>query len=156
MIDLETRSIRAQILQKLGERCQNLLALLPNGSDGEPSVFWARRGLSPSELPAIVVNPEVESGDRTFGEDQLTMPVTFSMACLLGNNNAVDLGEFLLAEMRRQIPDTDTTLGDLAKTIRYVQGGSDDYPERDDQALVVSATFEIDYETVKNNPNEGV
>ena len=32
MIDLETQSIRAQILQKFGERCQALLVLLPGGA----------------------------------------------------------------------------------------------------------------------------
>jgi len=156
MINLDTQSIRAQILQKLGERCQALLVLLPNESDVEADVYWARRSLSPQELPAVVVTPEPESNDRTFDEDQLIVPVTISLACLLGSHNAVDLAEALLAELRRQIPLDDPTLGGLAKNMRYVGGGTDDYPERDDQALVVNATFEIDYETIANKPEEGV
>ena len=84
------------------------------------------------------------------------MPVTISLACLLGEYNAVDLSEFLLAELRRQMPLGDPSLGGLAQDLRYVQGGVDDYPEEDEQALVVNATFEIDYETTANNPDEGV
>ncbi|MCK4620721.1 MAG: hypothetical protein KAT62_00760 [Desulfuromonadales bacterium] len=156
MIYLETQSIRAQILQKLGERCQALLVLLPGGADTEPEVLWARQSLHPTELPAAVVNPHPEDADRTYGVDQLTMPVTISLACLLGEHNAVDLSESLLAEIRKRVPLDDPTLGGLAQDLRYVQGGTDDYPTEDDQALVVNATFEIDYETTINNPDEGV
>lgn len=156
MIDLDTQSIRARIVQTLGERCQSLLVLLPGGSDTEPEVYWARQSLRPQELPAAVVNPQPEVGERCYGIDQLTMPVTISLACLLGEHNAVDLAESLLAEIRKQIPLDDPTLGGLAQDLRYVQGGVDDYPEEDEQALVVNATFEIDYETTANNPDEGV
>ena len=155
MIDLDTQSIRAQILQALGERCQALLVLLPGGSDAEAEVHWARQSLRPQELPAAVVNPQPETGERSYGIDRLTMPVTISLACLLGEYNAVDLSEHLLAELRKQVPLEDPTLGGLAHDLRYVQGGVDDYPEEDDQALVVNATFEIDYETTINNPDEG-
>jgi len=156
MIDLDTKSIRARILQTLGERCQSLLVLLPGGSDIEPEVYWARQSLRPQELPAAVVNPQPEAGERSYGIDRLTMPVTISLACLLGEHNAVDLAESLLAEIRKQVPLNDPTLGGLVQDLRYVQGGVDDYPEEDDQALVVNATFEIDYETTANNPDEGV
>ena len=156
MIDLETQSIRAQILQQLGERCQSLLVLLPGGGDSEAEVYWARQSLSSQELPAAVVNPQPETGERSYGIDHLTMPVTISLACLLGEYNAVDLSEFLLAELRRQVPLDDPSLGGLAQDLRYVQGGVDDYPEEDEQTLVVNATFEIDYETTANNPDEGV
>lgn len=156
MIDLDTQSIRAQILQKIGERAQLLLAILPNGSENEASVYWARRSLKPQELPAAVVTPQPETGERTYGVDQLTMPVTISLACLRGTLNAVDLAEHLLAELRKQIAQDDPKFGGLAQDLRYVQGGVDDYPEEDEQALVVSAAFEIDYETTANNPDEGV
>ena len=156
MINLETQSIRAQILQVLGERCQALLVLLPGGSDSEAEVYWARQSLKPQELPAAVVNPQPETGEMGYGFDRLTMPVTISLACLLGEQNPVDLSEYLLAELRKQVPLEDPTLGGLAQDLRYVQGGVDDYPEEDEQALVVNATFEIYYETTINNPDEGV
>lgn len=155
MIDLETQSIRAQILQRIGERCQALLVLLPGGSDSEAEVYWARQSLSPQELPAAVVTPQPETGEMGYGFDRLTLPVTISLACLLGEQNPVDLSEYLLAELRKQVPLEDPTLDGLAQDLRYVQGGVDDYPEEDDQALVVNATFEIYYETTINNPDEG-
>jgi len=156
MIDLDTQSIRAQILQTIGERCQALLVLLPGGADAEAEVFWARQSLEPSELPACVVTPQPEVAERTTGADQLTMEVMISLVCLLGNHNAVDLAESLLAELRQQIPADDSTIGGLAQALRYVGGGTDDYPQADDQALVVPAVFEVDYETESNNPDEGV
>ena len=156
MIDLETQSIRAQILQKIGERCQALLVLLPCGNDTEPEIYWARQSLHPTELPACVITPEPETGERLYGVDSLVMPVTISLACLLGEYNAVDLAESLLSELRKQIPLDDSTLDGLAQDLRYIQGGVDDYPETDDQALVVTAMFEINYETTINNPDEGV
>ena len=154
MIDLDSQSVRAKILQIIGERCQALLVLLPGGADAEPTVLWARQSLSPTELPAVVVTPQPEDGERLYGIDKLTMPVTISLACLLGDHNPVDLAESLLAELRQQVPLEDPTLGGLAQDVRYVQGGVDDYPEQDDQALVVTATFEIEYETEINKPNE--
>ena len=156
MIDLDTQSIRAQILQKIAMRCESLLALLPKSGDIEPQVFWARRQLLPEELPAAVVTPELETGERTTGVDQLTMAVTVSLVCLIGEHNAVDLSEYLLAELRRQIPLDDTTLDGLAQDIRYVEGGVNDYPDKDEQGLSVFAAFEIEYETESNNPDKGV
>jgi len=156
MTDLETQSIRAKILQAIGDRCQSLLVKLPSGKWADAQVFWGRQSLDPEELPAGVVTPEPETGERTFDSDELTMPVTISLACLLGNDNAVDLAESLLAELRRQVPLDDETLDGLAKEIRYVGGGTSDYPERDDQSLVVTATFEIDYATAANNPEESI
>ena len=156
MIDLDTQSIRAKILQKIGERCQALLVLLPGGDDAEADVLWARQSLHPTELPACVVTPQPEETERGYGYDRLVMPVTISLACLLGEHTAVDLAESLLSEIRKQVPLDDSTLGALAEDLRYVQGGVDDFPEDQDQALVVNATFEIIYETEANNPDEGV
>lgn len=157
MIDLNTQSIRAQILQKIAMRCESLLALLPNDGDIEPQIFWARQQLLPDELPAAVVTPEPESGDRSsYGSDLLTMPVTISLVCLIGLHNAVDLAEYLLAEMKGRIPLDDQTFDGLAQDIRFVQGGVNDYPDEDEQGLSVFAVFEIDYETEINNPDKGV
>jgi hypothetical protein len=157
MIDLQTQSIRAKILQVIGERCQDLLVLLPSDGEVEPDVYWARQQLLPTEVPAAVVTPKPdEPGDQGHGFDRLTMPVSISLACLIGNHNPLDLSEMLLAEMREKIPLSDQTLGGLARDVRYMGGGVDDYPEQDEQALVVTTIFEIDYETELNNPNTGV
>jgi hypothetical protein len=156
MIDLTAQSIRAQILQAVGVRCQALLVPLPDETSSTAEVYWARQSLRPEELPAVVVTPGIESGERSYGVDRITMPVTISLACLLGDLIAVDLGELLLAELRQKIPLTDPTLGGLAQDLRYVQGGVDDYPDQDNQALVAAVTFEIDYETAVNNPEQGV
>ena len=155
MTDLEiSYSIRAQILQKIGERAQQMIVLLPSGMDADAQLFWARQQLHPSELPAVNILPQPETGDRSYGADHLTMPVQISIACLLGNNSAVDLAEDLLATMRRTVPGSDPTLGGLAQDIRYMSGGVDDYPEDADQALVATTLWEIDYQTQANNPDE--
>jgi len=157
MQDLDTQSIRAQIIQAIAERAQNILVMLPGGREADPDVLWARSRLKPEELPAIVVTPEPDTpGDEAYGADLLTIPITISAACLLGKNHPVDLGEFILAQMRKAIPGNDTTIGGLAETIRYAGGGVEEYPDRNDQAMVVVVTFEIDYETATNNPDEGV
>lgn len=149
-------SIRAQILQAIGDRARELIVLLPTGQDQPATLTWARSSLHPSELPVVNVLPQPETAERGYGTDQITMPVQISIACLLGTNIPVDLGEDLLAIMRRIIPGTDQTLGGLSDDIRYIGGGVDDYPQDQDQALVVNATFEIEYQTVANNPEKGV
>jgi hypothetical protein len=154
MIDLDTQSIRARILQKLGEQCQYLLAMLPSGDEKEPQILWGRRSIRPEELPAVVITPQPESATKSYGADEITMPVTVAMVCLLGEHNPLDLGEYLLAQMREYVA-ADSTMGDLAGDTRYMEGGIDEYPESNDQALVVSTTWEIDYTTLRNNPNEG-
>jgi len=152
MINLESTSTRAQILQAIGENCQNLLALLPTGTEAEASIYWARRQLKPTELPALVITPGIETAERDYGNDILAMPVTISVAVLLGAHNALDLGEMLLAELRTVVPGADPTFNGLATDTVYTEGGVEDYPENQEQALVVNATFTITYETSANQP----
>lgn len=155
MTDLTTtHSIRARILSALGERCYNLLALLPSDREQTPAIYWARQSLTPGEVPAVVIIPQPEQGERQYGIDSLTMQVQVSMVCLLGDWLPVDLGEYLLGQMRKEIPSTDPTFGGLAIDIVYAGGGVDDYPEDTDQAMVCTTTWDISYETQNNNPFE--
>jgi len=151
MYELTTTTTRALILQAIANRADALLVLLPSDSSTEADLLWARSSLDPSELPAAVVNPQPETCDRdTYGIDRVNLPVTVSLCCLLGSHNSVDLGEMLLGQMCAQIPMNGITVDSKLLDIRYTGGGVESYPERDDQALVVSATFEIEYELTSN------
>lgn len=157
MTDLEiSYSIRARILQKIGERVQQMIVLLPSGMDADAQLFWARRIEDPKEeLPVVIVWPRLETSQRTsFGMDAITMAFDVHIVCLIGKHNFVDLGEDLIATMRRTIPGSDPTLDGLVTDIRYVSGGADEYPTVSDQALNVMTSWEIDYETQANNPDE--
>ena len=155
MTDLiATHSIRSRILTRLGDRCHNLVALLPDDRESTPAVYWARQRLEPSEVPAVVIIPQTEQAERQYGVDLMSMPVSISMVCLLGDWLPVDLAEYLLAQMRKEIPGTDTTLAGLAIDIKYIGGGVDDYPQDTDQAMVCTTAWEILYETQNNNPFE--
>jgi len=149
-----TNSLRARILTKLGDRCHNLLALLPDDREQTPAIYWARQRLQPSEVPAVVIIPQPEQAERQFSADMITLPVSISMVCLLGTWRAVDLAEYLLAQMRQVVPAQDTTLGALAIDMHYLGGGVDDYPQDTDQAMVCTTSWEIIYETQNNNPFE--
>lgn len=153
MTDLiATHSIRSRILTALGDRCYSLLALLPDDRERTPAIYWARQSLTPTEVPAVVIIPQPEQAERQYGVDQMTMPVSISMVCLLGDWVPVDLGEYLLAQMRKEIPGVDHTLGNLAIDVHYIGGGVDDYPEDTDQAMVATTSWEVVYETQNNNP----
>lgn len=147
-----THSIRSRVLTALGDRCHNLVALLPDDRERTPAVYWARQRLEPSEVPAVVIIPQPEQAERQYGTDMITMPVSISMVCLLGDWLPVDLGEYLLAQMRKEIPAQDATLNGLAVDVHYIGGGVDDYPEDTDQAMVCTTSWEVVYETDNNNP----
>jgi hypothetical protein len=155
MIDLTAETMSAKILQQLGQRAESLLVLLPNESESVPEVYWARNRLSVEELPGAVVTPGAESAERKYGVDVMTREVTISLVCLVGNHNPLDLSEVLLGGLKTQIPGDDMTLGGLAQDMTYSGGGVIDYPERDEQGLSVYATFEVEYHTEINNPNQG-
>jgi hypothetical protein len=153
MTDLvATNSIRSRILSALGERCYNLLALLPDDRERTPEIYWARQRLQPTEVPAVVITPQPEEATPMSGVDEKTMPVQISMVCLLGDWKPVDLGEYLLAQMCQVIPGQDESFGGLCITINYLGGGVEDYPEDTDQAMVCTSTWAIVYETFTNNP----
>ena len=48
-------------------------------------------------------------------------------------------------------PETSTCAG-LAEDIKYIGGGTNDYPEAPDTTVGVGADFEINYLTVAGNP----
>ena len=156
MTDFTTYNVRTKILQELGRRCEWLMESEQGLSFQEAALYWARQSLDPRELPASVITPGLETSERGYGFDRLTLPITISLACIIADRDPLDFSEHLLAELRRKISSDDPTLGGLAQDIRYVSGGVEDYPEQDDQALVVVANFEIEYETEINNPDKGV
>lgn len=154
MADLTiSTSIRAKILAALGKRAEHMIVLLPSGLEADAALFWARSQFHPGELPAVNLLPMPENGERDgYGSDTISMQVQVSVACLLGSNIPVDLGEDILAVMRREIP-ADPTFGGLAEDTVYQSGGVEDYPQDSDQALVVTTTWEILYRTQINNPD---
>ncbi len=148
-----SNSIRARILAALGSRAEALVAIMPDGLSQGMDLTWARQALSPGELPLINILPQPETAERSYGVDRMTFPVQIAVACLLGDYRPIELAEDLLAKMRSVLPAADPTLGGLAEDMRYTGGGVEDYPEDEDQALVVITQWEIVYETQGNDPD---
>lgn len=139
-------TIRRQILDALGVRAAQVR--LPGGT-AALNICYARQTLAAAELPALVITPQEESAERRYGQDLITMPVSVSVAAVLGAFEPLTLAEAILGELRSVFP---APLEGLAEDIRYAEGGVNEWPERQDQAIVVTAVFNIVYSTAANDP----
>lgn len=138
-------TIRELIIQELA----NQLELATIGDYGQ--VYRGRTYFTPDELPVMAVLPAAETAERSYGEQNCTMPVALHVVQVLGNNDPSTLGETILGDMIQ------ATVGNRDKIsyisdLRYTGGGVEDYPDREDQALVVVLNLEVDYNTNIGDP----
>ena len=147
-------TIRKQCLDKLIARLSeaNLFSWGEN-----PSVNPGKVRYKKADLPAISVFARNEATQRTdYGTDYHILTVDIGAVMLIprvgGDGDKVsafDLAELTMGELIQAA--VTTIFEDLANKFDYA--GSDvEYPEDEDQALVVNITCQLEYETEYNNP----
>ena len=156
-------SIREQIILIILDLLDGLAAPLPVDGEAAATVYRARKFFDPAtgEVPAVSVFPQPDEpgNEESYDVDSLIMPIEVHVLALFGDRNPSELGELMLAELRYALGGCDPSraalfnvLGELIDSIRFVGGGIEDYPDEDDQALVVRGVFNIEYSTVAGDP----
>ncbi len=127
---------------------QDIVAALESLS-GYGEVYRGRTYFSPDELPAVSVLPGIESGEKQYGAQILTMPVQVHAVQVVGDNNPSELSETVLGDL---IDVLIYGAIDRINGMTYTGGGVEDYPDEDDQAVSVQISIEIEYSTVIGDP----
>ena len=124
-----------------------------------PTVNFGKVSYKKTDLPAISIFARSESTSRTdYGTDSNSLTIDIGAVMLVsrvGGDGAkvdvFDLSELTRGEIIWAAVTTD--FGDLANKFEYT-GSEVEYPEDEDQALVVNITCLLEYETAYNNPYE--
>lgn len=104
------------------------------------------------ELPAISVFPRVETAEETaYGSTAHTMAVDVYGVAVCQPSEASVSSERILADLRLAMGAAGD-LGGLASRVAYTGGGMEEYPDVTGQAVTVTASFEIHYETRRGDP----
>jgi hypothetical protein len=153
-------TIRELIIDNIVSNLENITSANGYNTDAGNLVVRSREIGDISELPGIALNarPDEQADNKQYGYDTLIMPVDIiiadSYAFASGhkaNKLAVsEKGEQILGDIRKAMGQTVA----LAEIVTYQNGGIEEYPLERENAfkVVVNATFNIQYETVKNDP----
>ena len=145
-------TIRELIIQDLVTQLESLT--VANGYNTSVGQI-VQRGLIPVDMTqqaaAVFVQPGVESAEREYGDQVLTMPVQIDAVHSLGSNNASVLGEQVLGDLLSCLIGGRENI-DRIESLVYSSGGTEDYPTKEDQLLWVQMSLEITYITVIGDP----
>jgi len=153
-------TIRELILVNLVSNLENITTANGYNTDAGNSVVRSDEIGELTGLPGIAIDIKQDepADEQIYGYDVLNMPITISVAdtytfggTIAANKLAVSQkGEQILGDIRKAMAQTVT----LAKSVVYVNGGIEDYPlQRENEfSVLVKADFNINYETLKNDP----
>jgi len=137
-------SIREQIIQDIVTQ----LGTLSGYGDVHRGLIYFESG----DLPAIAVLPGVETAEKKYGEQFCVMPVAVHAIQVIGSgNNPSVVGEVALADL------IDNLIGgrdniDKVNNITYAGGGIEDYPDENEQAIVINVNIDVEYCTNLGDP----
>ena len=145
-------TIRELIIQDLVAQLETLTIV--NGYNTSVGQI-VQRGLIPLDMTqqaaAVFVQPGVESAEREYGDQVLTMPVQIDAVHSLGGDNASVLGEQVLGDLLSCLIGGRDNISRIESLV-YSSGGIEDYPAKEDQLLWVQMSIEITYITVLGDP----
>jgi len=145
-------TIRELIIQDLVAQLETLTIV--NGYNTSVGQI-VQRGLIPVDMTqqaaAVFVQPGVESAEREYGDQVLTMPVQIDAVHSLGGDNASVLGEQVLGDLLSCLIGGRDNISRIESLV-YSSGGIEDYPAKEDQLLWVQMSIEITYITVLGDP----
>lgn len=161
-------TIREKIIQQFVTRLATIRTANGYNTEIGSTVERARKSLDPDDLPACVVYPQPETAEPLAGMTQLTMPIRIEGLAKYGSANPSVVAEMILGDLikcilssswdrRTLIPSPvspATYIDQYDSGVEYKGGGTDDYPNAEDQTVGVSALFEVSYLTKRGNPYE--
>lgn len=136
-------TIRELILQDI----ETLLAT----RHGADNVYRGRTQFEYADLPCVSILPGLETAEKAYGEQRLTMPVSVHAVQVSGDNEPGVLAETILGNLIDDVIGGRSSISHISD-IRYTGGGVETWPEQDEQALSVQIDIEIQYSTNIGDP----
>ncbi len=121
---------------------------------GTLSDYTVYRGITQyqnADLPVIALLPELEESSREYGIQKSTATININAIQVMGDTNPSVLAEQMLGELIACIIGGRANISNI-EDIRYTGGGSEDYPDAEEQTIMVQCNIEVDYETLIGDP----
>lgn len=160
-------TIREKIIQEFLTRAALIRVSSPQvyATDIGENVLRARSKVDPSELPCIVVWPQVEEAEIKYGRQLCKMPLKIEGVVKYGETDPSVVAEQILGDLiycfvsqswdrRRLIVGSSPVAynNPYAESVVYTGGGTNDYPDGADITVGVFITLIVTYYTQIGNP----
>lgn len=155
----EADTIRERIIDGIVDNLEQIQISNGYATDCGDLVLRAEEIGSIDKLPAIALTPKQdEINDSVYGFDNLIMPIEIIAVSGYTFGASQDADKLTISQTAEQIlGDIRKAMGltlSLVESVDYVEGGILEYPEEKDNeiSVVVRATYNINYETLKDDP----
>ena len=150
-------TIREQIILAIISNLADITIDDSYNTDIGKTIQRVKFGLMESELPALVVWPQVEEVSLAkSGSKNMIMPVKLEGLSLFTDiQNPSVIAELMLGDIRKRMEaqgSANNVTDGLAGKIEYSAGGTDEYPEPGHDRVGVYAVYNIEYTTVTGDP----
>ncbi|MGB5217113.1 MAG: hypothetical protein WBN66_02325 [Smithella sp.] len=157
-------SIRERIIQEVEAGLSILRTANGFNSDCGRLIERGKKEWDDTDAPCMSIFPGIETADDTgYRADKNVMPMTLNLFDTYTNtvstvtgkpvSGASVKGEKMFADAKEAMKRVFTILtAGLVQNIQYKGGGIQDYPGLETKTIGVIATFDITYETKRNDP----
>jgi len=142
-------TIREKIITAITTKAALIKTTTYNTNIGN-NVYRAVRAIDPDNLPAVNVWPGVESSERKYGYDCISMQVDIEGMQEFGASNASTIGELILGDLKKAFATFSAT-GVTIQDIAYASGGVE-YPKDLETAAGARVSITVKYDTLLGNP----
>ena len=115
------------------------------------NIYRGRTQLEYGDLPCADLLPGMESAERVYGEQRITLPISIYALQIIEDEDVGALAEVLLGQLISDIVGNKDNIGYISD-MQYSSGGVDTWPEQNEQALSVQIDIEILYSTNIGDP----
>lgn len=146
-----TDTIQAQIISAFSAQMADITTANGYSCNAGANVFRCQRNVDPADLPAIVIWPGIETGERKAGGYQhCDMKMGIEAHALFGAENPSVIATRLLGDLIQAVFGQSVTT--LADEIIYESGGTDTYPDAGEVAIGVKINLSVKYFYLIGNP----
>lgn len=121
-------------------------------TDAGDNVFRCRRHLDPTELPCVVLWPQMEIAEaRQYEGPTCTMRMIIESHAQFGAENASVVSERLLGDLSQAVFSQET-ISPMIDFMGYESGGTDTYPDTGETTVAAKLNLLIRYNYQWGNP----
>lgn len=141
-------TIREQIVQDVITALADVRTANGYNTECGQNVVRAQKQIDPDDLPAAAVWPGIENVTRKYGANIHVMQLRVEGIAAFGATNASVIAEQILGDLVKAMFRPSAKADD----VKYVSGGTEEYPDPADKVVGVPANFEVTYRTVAGDP----
>ena len=152
-----TDTIREQIIASICAELVDIRTASGYNVDLGSTVKRAQKLNDKDKLPAVAVFPLTEDNEPIQGKNLLTMNVRIEGLSKFGSKNPSVVAEAMLGDIIKRMTNptlnaADDIAGGFAESVRYLEGGVDDYPDDGQYSVGVFGIFAVNYKTKIGDP----